>query len=1470
MPFLLLALPGLILLLLSPHVTDGPGKSGREKAGAPARPPVHRLRRRSRRLARYLAIGFVASLITIFLVLTQTGVTRSYVFPKIAALLPGEVTVGGVHLGLNGDIVIEDLSLRAPGVPGAPSEFFRTKRLRVSLDIFSLRSNQPRASSLTLVEPVARVSVDKRTNAINLASVVWPGGSGGGQVPKVYVRRGIIELGEHEGSTYDVLRRVSVDGELVPAKENDGSYALSAREIAPATSAASDNAGFIVDGRISPSAVELTLRRLSLADWGPETVPSLFRDAMRRLNIDGVVDRAKLDYDFKEGLSAILEVRGVGMNLPVSGDEAAASGRVSVIDEKHPAMRMREVTGTIELTKGKIEARATGKLEELPYTVRMQYMGTTAESPFVLELITEGFELQQHPKVLRFAPEVARHWAAEFSNPTGIFDTWVEVSRGPGQAGAPGKIAVRGHAKFRGVTAAFHKFPYQFNDMSGTFSFDDNAIEMRDIRGRSAQGATVHAFGTIAPPNQLADVKLDIRVQDAPIDRALLEAIGPARRQIIDDLVSRATYDDLLARGLISRAESIDEAPDPVELPEGAVTPTPPPFALGGKADVTVLISRPGGKDTLWLQEVEVSVPRVGLVPEKFRYPIIGDDVRLKITGSRAEVISGRFRGLHGGQAELNATVELPDMNDPAGRVKAVVDVRARDVPIDALLLQAVPGSAISGLTGEAKSVRQMIELLGLSGRLDCLAHIGNDAKGELGYKISIATKGVAASPVGAGGAITMRDLTGTIEVEPARVAVALKGGLFHRLAPAGDMDISVEAALGAAARDHSGVNASLDVRGLDVAAPVETLAAIFSLDASQGLTKVRETARPTGRVGVKLDMATPVDGAGGAWVGTLVADSADDLGLTLPEGRVTLSGSEGRVVLRSAEATTVHFENFRAAIADDVGPIGAVGFSGDVNVSGPTPLIGPDGLTVSATGLRIDSALTRKLLEARVGEQAGAVYRDFKPAGSMDAEFLLLPDEGGPKIARGWVGPRTLAFERGGTRVDFVEAAGRIDIASPGGTFTGLMLRAPLWSVRGEGAWSLSAAAMTGGADLSSRIEQFEATYDLSSQGVPPDLLAVLPADVSAVLRELEFDAAGELHVKQGTISIRPAAAADPAAATTGENAAAPAAGPNSSVSARGILGLGQARLNVGLPITDCSGLLHFQVDRASRSAPVSFALAGEFDVLRISGVRMSQGLVRVESGAEPGRVKVPLISATCHGGRLAGEAKIDPGVGAQRLFDARIQISGARFGPLLADLRQGAGKPEPAKKAEPDDPDARGSLDAEVTLSGVVGNSATRRGRGTGRVGGGRVLSMPLLMGLIRFSNFQLPFDERLELAKASFYIDGPVIGFDEVGLYSRSIEISGGGTMTWPETVLDMRFNSRSLARVPVISELIEGIRDNLITTRVRGTLDDPDISVATPGESRGGPEHRSPPESKPAPTQKGTTPARPPSPAPPGSR
>jgi hypothetical protein len=104
---------------------------------------------------------------------------------------------------------------------------------------------------------------------------------------------------------------------------------------------------------------------------------------------------------------------------------------------------------------------------------------------------------------------------------------------------------------------------------------------------------------------------------------------------------------------------------------------------------------------------------------------------------------------------------------------------------------------------------------------------------------------------------------------------------------------------------------------------------------------------------------------------------------------------------------------------------------------------------------------------------------------------------------------------------------------------------------------------------------------------------------------------------------------------------------------------------------------------------------------------------------------------------------------------------------------------------------------------------------------------LSLPALVPLVRVTNLQLPRAETLDYAFADFYIAGTTINFEQLAISSESVGLYGVGTATWPDLNLDLRFKTGNRARIPVLTSVIEGLREELLTTRVRGAIDNPEV-------------------------------------------
>jgi hypothetical protein len=136
---------------------------------------------------------------------------------------------------------------------------------------------------------------------------------------------------------------------------------------------------------------------------------------------------------------------------------------------------------------------------------------------------------------------------------------------------------------------------------------------------------------------------------------------------------------------------------------------------------------------------------------------------------------------------------------------------------------------------------------------------------------------------------------------------------------------------------------------------------------------------------------------------------------------------------------------------------------------------------------------------------------------------------------------------------------------------------------------------------------------------------------------------------------------------------------------------------------------------------------------------------------------------------------------------------------------------------------------LGGSLTLAGKGDDPTSRRGRGTLTVRGGKVVSLPVVVPLLRVSNLQLPSGDSLDYALADFFMQGEVLTIEQLSLSSRAVGLYGFGTMRWPGMDLDLRFRAANRARIPILTAIIEGVRDELVTTTVRGTLDAPDVQL-----------------------------------------
>lgn len=1356
-------------------------KTDNPRHPTPPRPASPRAGQRRRRL-RIGLILLALGLLLLPILLTRSPLVKTIVLPRIEAQLGAKVSASRVVIEPDARVVASDLIIRIPDLSGPASSLLTAERVEIASSWRDLLSGSGEFREMTLTRPRLRITRDTDTGEINLGKLKIPstGLRPAAPAPRVIVRDGEVELGEQSGGRYSPLRTLRVEGSAIPTPDPEGSgYVLAFREGAVSDA---QGRGLGLTGRVGPGGVELTLEGLDFAQWKPENIPSDFREVFGLMHIEGGVPRASMQIGADGSVKSVVRLDDVSLNLPFDAEGKAA--------DPSRLVRLRSVTGRVEVTDAGAEAHLEGTLGDLPTTVELRYDGLAADSAFHCAVHITGFRLTSDPEIMPLAPAIVVKRLHDFSNPTAIVDASVVLERDPPAGTEPAPIRLTGDLTFHDGTATFRNFPYQFTGMTGLARFDEEKIDIVRVDGVAASGARLHAEGRIAPPLPGAGVQLRVTVEGVPIDQELLDALGERRRGIVESLCSRERFEQLRDAGLL-----------PATGPQA--------FALGGVASVEIDIDREIGEQTEYTEDIQVRLPRVGLVPKPFPFPIVARDLRIDIKEGRAEIVGGVFNGLRGGHARVDASVDL-SKPDEAG---VHITVAAEGVPTDELLLAALPG----GLGGEpeGRNPSAILRRLGVAGAIDCNARIGPRESGELGYDIGVVFDKLSATPahdpdLGAP-PVALQDLAGRLTVSEHELSLGVTAQVWGAKAVASRGELAFDARLRLGAEDHRPFTADVRARIDDVTMALEDLVSVVAPEMGARLTQIRRDREPSGGVTLTAHAKGDAAGAGSMERLDIAVQACDGLAFNHDAGRIVATSSEGSLAFSALAPESVDFDNWAGQVSLNGEPVGGVALSGRAPLG--RGWREGDSLGLGLRDARIESPLIQHAaLGAMPAELADAV-QSAAVTGRFDADLRLAGRPDGPRPrTTGQIRPRSCELTVAGQRVAMASMAGGITLDETGGSFEACRAEGDVWWAELSGDWVTTAGATPGEESVLLRCQLAGA----SQNGLTPEVRALLPTAVRRALEAVSITADGPISAEGVRFRL--------------------AFGGGASHAASGRVSFAGVGAEIGVKVTGASGYLDFEGESVPGSAMASFGVGVMLDSAQAAGINLTDGMLRVTSDPLSGAVLVPVVLADAYGGRLSGSAVVQPDPDGRTTYDAQFRLSGVPLGELLADWEHAAGieRAAESEQAAPErrEAESRGMVDAGVTLAGVVGDDSTRRGRGSIIVGGGEdapVMRLPLLLPLIEVSNLQVPGNDPLDFGEAVFYLDGDRVVFERLGVFARSVEIFGYGQMTLPDMGLDLRFSSRAAERLPVISDILERFRDELITTRVRGTAKDPEIST-----------------------------------------
>ncbi|MEL7472336.1 MAG: hypothetical protein AAGK04_03390, partial [Planctomycetota bacterium] len=1086
---------------------------------------------------RYLALGAVGLLLAIaggLYVLTQTGVTKALVLPRVSGLIAAPVEAERVRFQPDGTLVIDAALVRAPGVEGEAGAFLAIDRLDAKLRWGALLTGRVVVDRLTLVRPEVTLSQHRETGRLNVGGLALASGKesvGAPVLPEIAIEGGAIVLGEHDDETFTTLRRLEVDDDTSGLKRVGEKYEFALKEVD------ADNVDPIrLAGTLDDTGIDLTLNAVALERWSGGAMPERLESVWERLDVEGAIAGATMRYDAAEGsLDVVVGLDGVALTLPTGGREA-------------PGPRMRDVSGELRFQNEGFQGRIVGNLLETPFEVDLDYHGFDPESPFQAKLTTEDWWLEGQPEILDYAPHVVRRRLGTFGFPSAMVNAEVNLWRGDPVAGVPAKIDYEASILFERGTAAYEYFPYVFENMSGEILVTSDALNILRIEGEASTGARIGAEGVIAPPKPGAEVDLTVVADGVPVDEALVQALGAHRRKLVKALFNEDEYADLLEAGLVippaearalereratleRTAQTVGQRERLAEIEHRLQTPA---FEPGGQARVEVRILRALGDDSEFERRITIRLDEAGILPEQFPLPIRAEGLVIEIVGDDLRLAEGEYSTLRGGEATVSAVADLG--LDADGKPKPFaprIDVQARGVPIDDLLVHAIPGPSDRQTAEAGTSVRQILNDLRLVGDVDCTALIAPRAEGDkdLGFDVHVRANSVSASPEArfASDRIAINGVSGSLRVSERRLDLSLAGEAW----PAGELphmtqgvrslgrvELSADVTF---ARSDAGLRepvftADVQATDVDLTGPYEDLVAVFSPEGAQTLADLRAARRPAG--GVKLQSRLRSRSDGGVDVGVTLSRMRD-VSFDAAGGRLTLGDTEGAMHVRIGEETHARFDTLVAPIEFDGAPAGMMTLSGTTPIgasggreAGDRPR---DALDVTLSDGRFESGLVGAIASQRMGEGFASLFASIEPQGGFDLELTAEPMAGGaagepaPLRLGGLLRPRSLALTLDGERVRFDRVEGLVQFDRSEGSFTNLRGWADGWSFYADGAWATrSAGGLTVDADL-----------EVESSGLPASLRAVLPRAMGQTFDDLALTSDGSLRVDGTTLRL-------------------------------------------------------------------------------------------------------------------------------------------------------------------------------------------------------------------------------------------------------------------------------------------------------------------------------------------------------------
>lgn len=204
-------------------------------------------------------------------------------------------------------------------------------------------------------------------------------------------------------------------------------------------------------------------------------------------------------------------------------------------------------------------------------------------------------------------------------------------------------------------------------------------------------------------------------------------------------------------------------------------------------------------------------------------------------------------------------------------------------------------------------------------------------------------------------------------------------------------------------------------------------------------------------------------------------------------------------------------------------------------------------------------------------------------------------------------------------------------------------------------------------------------------------------------------------------------------------------------------------------------------------------------------------------------GRFALDAVRGEIYDGALTGQVEVAFDT-RQTDYTVTVAVDGMDIEPFV-NVHRGT------KEGDAQPVNLRGYADARVHLSGIVGDPASRRGRGQIEIKNGHLFRLPIMLAILHVISLSLPDEDAFEDARAEFYLVGQRMELQNILLRGNALALVGSGTLAFPDLGLDLvlaHISPNQWARIPVLTDLAEGAVQELVELHVTGPLYQPRVT------------------------------------------